>query len=112
MNKYDEAAPISRREAAESLASQDVDRVCRALVSISFYDDDWRWVQETCLSYLANSDPQISGLAATCLGHVARIRNVLDKEKVLAALSARASEPEIAGRIADAIDDIEMFVRT
>lgn len=110
MSLYDEVQQISRDEAVNALASEDPSRVCRALVAIAFHDDDWRWVQETCLVYLLSRDPQISGVAATCLGHVARIHNILDKEKVLSALRARASDPEISGRISDAIDDVEMFV--
>lgn len=112
MNGFDEVQRISRSEATEALASMEPDRVCRALVSIAFHDEDWRWVQETCLSCLAASNAQVRGVAATCLGHVARIHKMLDKDKVLAALRARASDSGVSGRISDAIDDIEMFVRT
>lgn len=111
MNKYDEVQRISKEEAAKAFASGDPERVCRALVSIAFYDDDWRWVQETCMSCLTDSNPQISGTAATCLGHVARIHRQIDKEEILVALRAHLQDSKISGRVSDAIDDIDMFVQ-
>lgn len=112
MNVYEDVQRLSRNEAVAALASADADQVCRALVSIALHDNDWLWVQETCLSHLASTDHQVGGVAATCLGHLARVHGALDKAKVLEALNKRASDPAISGRISDAIDDVEMFAGT
>jgi hypothetical protein len=109
MNKFSDVPEISREDARRSFSSGEAEQVCNALVSVTFHDQDWRWVQELCLGFLSNSDSQISGLAATCLGHLARIHRSIDREKVLATLRDHLSNVEIAGRIEDAIDDIEMF---
>ena len=60
--------------------------------------------------FFHSPDAQLSGLAARCLGHLARIHRKLDKEKIVHALTLRQNTPEISGRIQDALDDIEMFV--
>jgi hypothetical protein len=108
--RYLEVHPISRKAAEEALASDDVETVCNGLLSTVFYDDDWQWAQDQCLILLDHESPDVKLLAATCLGHVARIHKTLDKEKVVRALQHRMDDPELRGTIQDALDDIKMFV--
>jgi hypothetical protein len=68
-------------------------------------------VQEKCLFFFQSDNPDIRKLAATCLGHVARIHNKIDKERVVAILKSHLKDPDIAGAIQDALDDIEMFAK-
>ncbi|MDB5971727.1 MAG: hypothetical protein JWQ90_4177 [Hydrocarboniphaga sp.] len=84
--------------------------ICTALVSLAFHEEDWRWVQKRCLYFLESDDEDISGLAATCLGHIARIHRQLDKDVVVHALRSKLSNAKIAGRIEDALDDIDTFI--
>ncbi|AXQ30455.1 hypothetical protein D0B54_18005 [Solimonas sp. K1W22B-7] len=100
-----------RDAALQAFASRDPERICRALVSIAFYDGDWQWVQDQCLQYLDSQNEYVAGVAATCLGHVARIHGRLDRDKVLTALHAKASDPRVSGFVADALDDMEMFLK-
>ena len=109
MNKFSEVPEISRDDAYRAFSSGNAEEICGALVAITFHDPDLQWVQDLCLGFLSNGDSRISGLAATCLGHLARIHRSIDKEKVLGALRQHLSDDEIAGRVEDAIDDIEMF---
>jgi len=109
MQQFHQVLPISRDDALIALASGDSEQICKALVSVAFHESDWRWAQEKCLELLENDDADVSGLAATCLGHIARVQKKLDKERVLTALRQRLVYGDIAGRIEDAIDDIEMF---
>ncbi|WP_133164260.1 hypothetical protein [Solimonas fluminis] len=110
MNEKADVQWASRKYALEAFASNDPKRICRALVSIAFYDDDWQWVQDKCLHYLEDNDEYLACLAATCLGHIARIHGKLDREKVLPSLHAKASDPRISSCVSDALDDIDMFV--
>lgn len=109
MKQFGEVLPITRDAALNAFASDDPDRICEALVSVAYHEPDWRWAQERCLALLASADAQVSGLAATCLGHLARIHRVLDKNRVVSALQERRKDPRIAGQVEDALDDIEMF---
>ena len=105
-----EVKPIERSEAEVGLTSGMPDMICDALVRITYHDPDWRWVQEVCLELASHPNPQLSGLAVTCLGHLARIHGVLDLEKVLPTLKRLREDPKISGRVDDALDDIKTFL--
>ncbi|MFY1958364.1 HEAT repeat domain-containing protein [Achromobacter xylosoxidans] len=108
--KYVPPRSFLRTSAEDALASADVNVICEALVSIAFGSPDWRWAQDTCLSFLRNENPALRRLAATCLGHIARIHGQLDKEAVVPALRECLQDPEIVGKVEDALDDIRLFV--
>ncbi|MCW2291946.1 hypothetical protein M2262_001996 [Pseudomonas sp. BIGb0408] len=108
---YQDPQPYNKRALEKAFASRDVKSICEALVSVALNDSDWRWAQNKCLEFLRNEIPDVRGLAATCLGHIARIHRQLDKEKVLIALREHLDDNIISGQIADALDDIDMFLR-
>jgi hypothetical protein len=108
--KYGKVTPMSRAEAEVALSSGSPDAINRALLSLAYHDNDWHWVQDTCIKFTNYPDPQVSGLAVTCLGHLARIHQVLDTEKVLPILQKLRCDPKIAGRVEDALDDIDMYL--
>lgn len=109
MNEFSEVPRISRDNAHRAFSSGNAEEICGALVALTFHDPDLQWVQDLCISFLSNGDSRVSGLAATCLGHLARIHRRIDKEKVLGALRQHLADDEITGRVEDAMDDIEMF---
>ena len=102
--------PMTREELERNFQSTDTDIITESLVALAFYEKDWRWAQNICLEFLEDSNPTISGLAAVCLGHIARIHHKLDKKKVLAALERRKKDPLTSGRIEDALSDISIFL--
>lgn len=107
---YQEIKKISKREAESLFASQQINLVCEALIALAFYEQDWKWVQNKCLDYLENNNPEIRGVAATCLGHIARIHHKLEKKKVISALQKRLNDIQISGQVNDALDDIAIFL--
>jgi vesicle coat complex subunit len=114
MNRaYRDVEPMTRDDALASLASEDPERKARALLSLAYFDPDWRWVQRTCLEAMrATAEPQVRAVAATCLGHLARIHRKIDRPEVIAALDALLDDPDPSMRAhaQDALDDIETFV--
>ncbi len=101
---------IERDFVLEILKSNKVEEICRVMVSVAYHEKDWIWAQNLFLDLFINKNYEISGLAAVCLGHVARIHSSLDKNKVVNILKTRLNEKEISARILDALDDIEIFV--
>ena len=99
-----------RKLAREAFASGNPKKICDALISVAFYDADWQWVQDRCLSYLEDENSQIRSIAAISLGHVARIHGNLELDKVVPALRSKEQDSEVWGSALDALDDIEMFV--
>jgi len=107
--KFHDVVPISRADALSVFGGSDVTEIADALVRVAFHDEDWRWAQERCLEFVANDEATLRGIAATCLGHVARIHRRLDLDAARSALIGLMSDPENAGRARDALDDIEQY---
>lgn len=107
---YEEPVPIDRATAEAEFASGDVGRTCRALVAVAFHEPDGAWVEGWCLRFLAHRKPDVRRLAATCLGHVARIHGRLADGRVMAALQAGLGDSEIAGEVEEALADIHQYV--
>lgn len=97
-------------EIEKNLKSKDSTVVINTLLEITFHNQNWEWVQDLCIELLENKNPDIRGLAVTCIGHIARIHKVIDKEKVLKVFESRKDDDAINGRIEDAIDDINTSV--
>ena len=108
--KYQAPKPIERKEAATAFQNENIKAICDALIRIAFHDSDWRWVQTQCLMFLKHPHADVRGLAATCLGHLARIHGQLDLGLVKPALQKLTKDPDIGGRAEDALDDIRMHL--
>lgn len=108
--KYQEPTPLSRDKAEALLGSGDPATICETLVSIAFFDPDLDWAQKKCLDFTWHSDTSVRCVAATCIGHLARIHGDVDLDLVLPRLKAMHSDPETAGYAETALSDIRMFV--
>lgn len=109
--KYEEPPPVTKSEAERVFGSSDLDRVRETLVCVALHEPDWRWVQEWCLRLLDHDDTTVRAVAATCMGHVARIHRQLDLERSLPALRALLYAPETRGYAESALEDVAMFIR-
>ena len=108
--RYEDVESTSREEAELAFASQDPDRVARALVAAALHDPDWKWVQDWCLRFIDGSDQTVRRIAVTCLGHLARLHRTMDIDRVLPLLNDLRSDEVLAGRVDDALDDIHTFI--
>lgn len=110
--KYDDSQPISRSEAEKAFDSNDAAVICDALVRVALHDPDPVWSQTVTLRFTAHADVGVRGLAATCLGHIARIHKRLDLSVVVPILVKLSEDPIVGGRAEDALDDIRMYMKT
>lgn len=102
------ATPADVRSA---LGRDDLVGALDAMVGCALYGDgDWRDSQDLYLALLDHDDRQVQALAATCLGHLARVYGVLDEDQVVAALRRARATPHIRGTAGYALDDIETFL--
>ena len=88
--------------------------IAETLVSLALYEQDADFTLPWCLFFLRHPDDDISAVAATCIGHTARIHQRINKAVVVPILEIIRDEGRIAGRsVADtaecALDDIKMF---
>jgi HEAT repeat len=109
--RYEKINPLSRQEAETIFKQRDAEAMSDALLSVTFHGEDWHWVQSSCLMFLEDPDTKVRAVAATCLGHLARIHGIIDVATVVPALEPHLSDPEVGGRASDALDDIAMFVK-
>ncbi|NUQ73531.1 MAG: hypothetical protein HUU21_08250 [Polyangiaceae bacterium] len=108
--RYEELDAISRPEAVIELNSRDRERVCRALVRVTLFDVDRAWIEDWLEKFLQSEDVWIRGVAATCVGHVARIHRALDLVRLAPLLRRLLDNPATAGKAQDAFDDIEVYI--
>jgi hypothetical protein len=102
---------IARGEATVMLDSVDGAAVCEAILSVALHDPDAAWLTDRALRLVDSPDFGVRAAAVTAVGHLARIHRAIDEERVVPALCRLSNEPEIAGRVEDALDDIAVFVR-
>jgi len=102
---------LTKKKATELLQSADKVTVLNTLLEVVHTFDNWRWVQDKCLELINKEDSDIKGLAIICLGHLARIHSIIDKDKVLPVLQKWSTHAEVGGTCGDAMDDINMFAK-
>lgn len=110
--EYVNPQPARRTELARALSEGDTAGIAQALVGLVWHDPDWKWLQEQCVSRLDHPDDDIRGLAITSLGHIARIHGKIDRATVEGHLRPLLNDPDLAGRVHDALDDIDTFTTT
>ena len=109
--EYEEILPVSFSDANRDLASNDINLIARTLIAIGMHDDDWRWVQYHGLSFLSHRSELVVSAAILSLAHTARVNRSIDGAVVIPALQAVAADPRFAGKVQDALDDIELYVK-
>lgn len=108
--KYEEPQPIGRAEAEEIFRSGDANSICDALIRITLNDPDSSWVEGICMRFINHESSDVRGLAATCLGHVARIHRKLNLAVAIPIFDQLTKNPEVGGIAEDALDDIRMYM--
>lgn len=102
---------MSRDQATQLISTSNAESIVSALISIGLNEGDWKWAQDVCIEHLKNDNEEIVAASIVALAHIARRHEKLETEKAKAAFeNAQAKHPTLAGTIADAWDDIEMFV--
>lgn len=111
-NTFHNPPTATPSDVREALGRDDVSGALDAMVGCALYGDgDWRELQELYLALLDHDDRQVQALAATCLGHLARVYGQLDEHRVVVALRQARARPYVRGTAADALEDIETYLR-
>jgi hypothetical protein len=109
--RYEEITAITRSE-AEIILRQDLPEIIPVtLVRLAYYEPDWKWVQDTCITFSTHRNVWVRRVCATCFGHLARIHGKLEMENVSPVLNRLLLDPEVKGEAEDAIEDIKIFLR-
>lgn len=95
----------------ENLNSEDINIVTKTLLEVTFYNENWKWIQDLCIQFLSRENKTIKNLAIICLGHIARIHGKIEQNKVFKEFEKLEHDKEFVGTISDAMDDIKMFTK-
>lgn len=104
--------PIRRDVADRWLASGDPQRVMYALLRLSLHGPDFAFAERTALEHAAHPDEWVRRNAATALSHVARLHGSIDLDAVMTTLVKMLDDPEAAGWADDALDELEIYMKT
>ena len=102
--------PISHK-AAERALKGDEETVSRTLIRLALHDDDPAYVEATCLKFAGDPRVWVRRNCATCFGHLARLHQKLDLDRVMPVLQAMLDDPDVVSYAEASLDDIEIFMR-
>ncbi|MGC3998322.1 MAG: hypothetical protein QM767_12950 [Anaeromyxobacter sp.] len=108
--RFAQPQPVSKEAAEARLSSGSTESVAETLVALAFHEPDRAWVQDKCLRFAKDEDWRIRAVAATCLGHLARIHRALDLAVVWPVLLKLQEDADVRPYANDALDDVRMFV--
>ena len=109
--KYHDIGPVSHAEAEAIFDRGDVKQMATTLVALGLHDHDSTWVQQQCVRFLSHESEAMVSAAIVSLGHTARVNRTINKDVVLPALQSVALDPRFAGKVLDALDDINLFAK-
>jgi hypothetical protein len=110
--KYETIEPISKDRAERLLAKDHCETICRTLVRVAMFEADRPWAQNQCLRFATHKDSFVRGVAATCLGHLARIHGKIDEDEVIPVVRQllQDKDPLTRAKAEDAISDFSIFL--
>lgn len=110
--QYEELVPISREEASATFrSSDDTYTLCHSLLCVSLHDEEWQWALPQVLRFVMHPNPEVRGVAITCIGYLARIHRTIDVSQALPLLEILREDPYCARRVRQTLDDIRQFTR-
>jgi hypothetical protein len=110
--RYETLNPIRRSVADRWLASEDPGKVMYALLRLSLHGPDFAFAERMALEHASHPDAWVRRNAATALLHVARLNGSVDLDAVMTTLVKLLDDPEAFGWAEDALDSIEIWMKT
>jgi hypothetical protein len=107
--KYENPTMYPRAEVERIFASGTPEEIRTALVGSILGGAPRDWAERECIRLAASADSSLRQIAATCVGHVARIHGQVDVATVVPVLLALQQDLDTAPQASDAIDDLVMF---
>ena len=101
------------------IETNDPVRIASALLSISYWPGEWRWIQDQLLSFVDHKDYWVRRNAVQGLGYVPKVNGQIDTARVEPVLQRIAAKPPgketedemyLRGAAEDALGDIETFI--
>ena len=110
--KHETINPISKEDAERLFAKDCREAICETLVRVAMFEPDRHWSQSQCLRFAGHKDAFVRGVAATCLGHLARIHKVIDEDEVVPIVRQllQDRDPQTRAIAEDTISDFSIYL--
>jgi hypothetical protein len=112
MKRLQPLSPIYRRVAERWLASDDPRKILYALLRLSLHGPDFAFAERMALEHAGHPDVWVRRNVANALLHVARLHGSIDLDAVMTTLIGMLDDPEVFGWADDALDEIEIYMKT
>jgi len=102
----------SREEITASLSSGSPNKIRDALISVCYWDKDWKWALQQLRRFAEHGDDLVLWVVATGVGFIAAFNGEIDEHEarsILTRLKANANSAVVAAA-EEAESDIEHFV--
>jgi len=107
---YDERTEISKDQFLQIIAKGVVVPICQAIVSAAHSIKDYKWLILQYTLLLEHPDVEVQGVTVSCIGHLSRLNESAKKDELLAILEPLLKREDIAGRVEDAMEDVNTFL--
>jgi len=107
---YEEPKNIDKSEFLKIVASGVIVLICDAIVRAAHFINDYDWLLQQYKLLLEYQDLEVRGVTVTCIGHLARLNEHARKDELLGILEPLMSDNDLAGKVEDAIDDVNTFL--
>lgn len=109
-NLYTDIDQINKDTFLETVASDVISSMCKAIIDSSHEIEDYDWLLKQYIALSSHENLEVRGAVITSIGHLARINPQASKTGLLQLLRRIPVSAELDGRIKDAVDDINMFL--
>lgn len=80
------------------------------MIALAMAEPDRPWMERQLIELMHDADGSVRSIAATAVGHLARVHGAIDLEHIVPLLESLLGDDEASGNAANALDDINMFV--
>lgn len=110
-NVYQPLPVVNRQQAAEIIASGNINELALLPLSVGEHFTDWKAAQDICITLADHADEIVRGNAALGLAYIARTKGRLEKHLVKPILLRLLKNcGEYRWRVVDAIEDINLYM--
>ena len=108
---YKEPSYIDKENYLAAVGSGNSMEICAATINAVHYINDYDWLVNQLALSIVHNETEIRGVTVTCIGHLARLYEDANREALLALLTPLKNDEELSGRVQDAIDDINTYLK-
>lgn len=109
---YKEPEKLSREHLESYLASNDIEKINSALLSMALYEKDFAFASNIIFKFAKMPNDKVRGVAILCIGYLARNFGILPSHPTLELIQAGIDDvnPDVKDKAYTAGDELDLFI--